>query len=94
LEKFQNGKISLFFALSVNVLLLLVQRISEIFCPPVSYLSLIIGLRVGYGVFPLHLIEFLWRMKQPYNVSVVAELAACAALSNPDYLEVFSKNRI
>lgn len=45
------------------------------------------GLRVGYGVFPLHLIEFLWRMKQPYNVSVVAELAACAALSNPDYLE-------
>ena len=44
--------------------------------------------------FPLHLIEFLWRMKQPYNVSVVAELAACAALSNPDYLEVFSKNRI
>jgi histidinol-phosphate/aromatic aminotransferase/cobyric acid decarboxylase-like protein len=33
-------------------------------------------------------------MKQPYNVSVVAELAACAALSNPDYLEVFSKNRI
>ena len=52
------------------------------------------GLRVGYGVFPLHLLEFLWRMKQPYNVSVVAELAACAALSNPDYLEVFSKNRI
>jgi len=26
-------------------------------------------------------------MKQPYNVSVVAELAACAALSNPVYLE-------
>ena len=30
-------------------------------------------------------------MKQPYNVSVVAELAACAALSNPDYLEVSLK---
>mmetsp|Transcript_5707 Transcript_5707/g.16712 ORF Transcript_5707/g.16712 Transcript_5707/m.16712 type:complete len:358 (+) Transcript_5707:706-1779(+) len=45
------------------------------------------GLRVGYGVFPLRLIEYLWRMKQPYNVSVVAELAACAALSNPVYLE-------
>jgi len=45
------------------------------------------GLRVGYGIFPLHLMEYLWRMKQPYNVSVVAEIAACAALSNPVYLE-------
>ncbi len=56
----------------------------------ISFL-LTIGLRVGYGVFPLRLIEYLWRMKQPYNVSVVAELAACAALSNPVYLEVSLK---
>jgi len=45
------------------------------------------GLRVGYGICPLNLMEYLWRMKQPYNVSVVAELAACAALSNSTYLE-------
>lgn len=45
------------------------------------------GLRIGYGAFPLSLIEFLWRAKQPYNVSVAAEVAACAALSNPAYLE-------
>ncbi|KAL7132968.1 hypothetical protein ABFS83_12G110600 [Erythranthe nasuta] len=45
------------------------------------------GLRVGYGAFPLSIIEFLWRAKQPYNVSVAAELAACAALQNPVYLE-------
>lgn len=44
------------------------------------------GLRVGYGAFPLDLIEYLWRAKQPYNVSVAAEVAACAALSNPEYL--------
>eukprot|EP00270_Netrium_digitus_P013600 TRINITY_DN4534_c0_g1_i1.p1 TRINITY_DN4534_c0_g1~~TRINITY_DN4534_c0_g1_i1.p1 ORF type:complete len:412 (-),score=106.12 TRINITY_DN4534_c0_g1_i1:149-1384(-) len=44
------------------------------------------GLRVGYGAFPLPLIEFLWRAKQPYNVSVVAQAAACAALANPVYL--------
>ena len=43
-------------------------------------------MRVGYGAFPLSLIEFLWRAKQPYNVSVAAEIAACAALSNPGYL--------
>jgi len=47
------------------------------------------GLRVGYGAFPLSIIEFLWRAKQPYNVSVAAEISACAALQNPTYLEVF-----
>ncbi len=44
------------------------------------------GLRVGYGAFPADLIPFLWRAKQPYNVSVAAEVAACAALSNSAYL--------
>ncbi|KAK4402879.1 Histidinol-phosphate aminotransferase, chloroplastic [Sesamum angolense] len=44
------------------------------------------GLRVGYGAFPLSIIEYLWRAKQPYNVSVAAEIAACAALENPVYL--------
>ena len=46
------------------------------------------GLRVGYGAFPLSIIEYAWRAKQPYNVSVAAEIAACAALQNPSYLEV------
>ncbi|KAG9142966.1 hypothetical protein Leryth_006223 [Lithospermum erythrorhizon] len=45
------------------------------------------GLRVGYGAFPQSIIEYLWRAKQPYNVSVAAEVAACAALENPAYLE-------
>ncbi|KAK7364607.1 hypothetical protein VNO80_13344 [Phaseolus coccineus] len=45
------------------------------------------GLRVGYGAFPLSIIGFLWRAKQPYNVSVAAEISACAALQNPTYLE-------
>lgn len=52
------------------------------------------GLRVGYGAFPLSLIEYLWRAKQPYNVSVAAEVAACAALQNPAYLEVASLSKI
>lgn len=44
------------------------------------------GLRVGYGSFPLDMIEYLWRAKQPYNVSVASEVAACAALTNMPYL--------
>ena len=46
------------------------------------------GLRVGYCAAPLWLMDYLWRVKQPYNVSIVAELAACAALDNPKYLQV------
>ncbi len=38
------------------------------------------GLRVGYGAFPLWLMPHLWKIKQPYNVSVAASLAAIAAL--------------
>lgn len=52
------------------------------------------GIRVGYGAFPLGIIEFLWRAKQPYNVSVAAEVAACAALQNPEYLEVHALNSV
>lgn len=44
------------------------------------------GLRVGYGVFPTDLITYLWRAKQPYNVSAAAELAACTALEHVDYM--------
>ena len=46
------------------------------------------GIRVGYGSFPLSMIEYLWRAKQPYNVSAASEVAACAALSNMTYLQV------
>eukprot|EP00775_Hariotina_reticulata_P002731 gene2731-3028_t len=45
------------------------------------------GMRVGYGAFPLDMIQYLWRAKQPYNVSVAAEVAACAALTNLPYLD-------
>jgi histidinol-phosphate aminotransferase len=44
------------------------------------------GLRVGYGGFPLALMPHLWKIKQPYNVSVAASAAALAALEDPDYL--------
>ena len=44
------------------------------------------GLRVGYGIFPDDMMTYLWRAKQPYNVSVAAEVAACTALENVDYM--------
>lgn len=49
------------------------------------------GLRVGYGVFPKKLMAHLWKIKQPYNVSVAASTAACAALGNIDQVEEVSQ---
>eukprot|EP01025_Chloroclados_australasicus_P056830 TRINITY_DN7069_c0_g1_i3.p1 TRINITY_DN7069_c0_g1~~TRINITY_DN7069_c0_g1_i3.p1 ORF type:complete len:418 (+),score=15.06 TRINITY_DN7069_c0_g1_i3:134-1255(+) len=45
------------------------------------------GLRVGYGFFPQSISEYLWRAKQPYNVSVASQTAAYVALQCKDYLE-------
>jgi histidinol-phosphate aminotransferase len=45
------------------------------------------GLRVGYGAFPSALMPHLWKIKQPYNVTVAASTAAIAALEDAEYME-------
>jgi histidinol-phosphate aminotransferase len=40
------------------------------------------GLRVGYGIFPLELMPHLWKIKQPYNLNVAADVAARASLDD------------
>jgi len=45
------------------------------------------GLRLGYGVFPASLMPHLWKIKQPYNVNVAAQVAALASLSDLEYLK-------
>lgn len=44
------------------------------------------GVRVGYGIVHETLIQHLWKIKQPYNVNVMAEAAARASLDDLDYL--------
>ena len=44
------------------------------------------GLRIGYGLFPPALMPQLWKIKQPYNVNVAADLAARASLEDVDFL--------
>jgi histidinol-phosphate aminotransferase len=44
------------------------------------------GLRVGYGIFPSVLMPHLWKIKQPYNVSVAASAAAIASLEDSGYM--------
>jgi len=45
------------------------------------------GLRVGYGAFPSWLMPHLWKIKQPYNVSVAASTAAIVSLQHADALQ-------
>ncbi len=44
------------------------------------------GLRVGYGAFPSRIIENLWKIKQPYNVSVAGQVAGLVSLRDRDHL--------
>jgi len=46
----------------------------------------IAGLRVGYGIFPKSMFEFIYRMKMPYNVNVAALVAARESLADIDFL--------
>ena len=52
------------------------------------------GLRVGYGAFPVGLLKELWKIKQPYNVSVAATEAALGSLADSsNLLQVVSEIR-
>ncbi len=47
-------------------------------------------MRIGYGIFPDDLISHLWKIKQPYNISVAASAAAMVSLQNINKLKQYS----
>ena len=44
------------------------------------------GLRVGYGLLPRWIADEMWRVKQPYNVNVAAQIAVAAVFEEMPYL--------
>lgn len=44
------------------------------------------GLRVGYGIAPEHIMRHLWRVKEPFNVNLLAQIAAAAALEDQEHV--------
>ena len=46
------------------------------------------GLRLGYGIFPDWIMPHLWKIKQPYNVSVAASTAGLVSIENADQLTI------
>lgn len=45
------------------------------------------GVRIGYGVMPAEMAAWLHRIRQPFNVNSLAQVAACAALDDTAFLE-------
>ncbi len=52
------------------------------------------GLRVGFGAFPTALLPHLWKIKQPYNVSVAASSAAIVSLQHSRELNEIGQRMI
>ncbi|MCD6453226.1 MAG: histidinol-phosphate transaminase [Dehalococcoidales bacterium] len=44
------------------------------------------GLRVGYGIFPTRIADYIMKIKLPYNVNVAAIIAVRESLRDIDYL--------
>jgi histidinol-phosphate aminotransferase len=57
-----------------------------------SKISGLAGLRVGYGVADAELAGFLERARHPFNVNLLAEAAAVAALEDGEHLERTRRN--
>ena len=49
------------------------------------------GLRVGYGVMPPEVADYLNRTRQPFNVNSLAQVAALAALDDEEFLQETQK---
>jgi histidinol-phosphate aminotransferase len=45
------------------------------------------GLRVGYGIFPPRIAEYIMAIKVPYSVSMAGEIAARESLADIEYLQ-------
>ena len=49
------------------------------------------GLRIGYGIAKKEIIQYLERCRQPFNVNLLAQEAAQAALSDTDFVKKSKK---
>ena len=44
------------------------------------------GLRIGYGIAPIHLAELVHRVREPFNVNTSAQIGALAALEDDEHV--------
>ena len=66
---------------------LLKRGVPIIFLRTFSKIYGLAGLRMGYGIGPSDRIDLLNRIRQPFNVNLLAQRAALAALSDTDHIK-------
>lgn len=52
------------------------------------------GLRIGYSISDPELARLLNSVRPPFNTSIPAQAAACAALNSPDWVELSRQNNL
>jgi len=45
------------------------------------------GLRLGYGIFPIFIVDHLLKIKQPYNINLAAQVALTGSLADIEYMQ-------
>lgn len=45
------------------------------------------GLRIGYGIAPLHIAELVHRVREPFNINSLAQIGALAALEDDEHVK-------
>ena len=45
------------------------------------------GLRIGYAILPPAIADYMWRVRLPFSLNILAEKAALAALADADFRE-------
>jgi histidinol-phosphate aminotransferase len=64
-------------------------------CRTFSKIYGLAALRVGYAVAPSELVDYMNRVRAPFNVSTIGQVAALAALSDTEHVEKSrSENRV
>jgi histidinol-phosphate aminotransferase len=56
-------------------------------CRTFSKIYGLAGLRVGYGIAPAPLVDYMNRVRMPFNIGTLGQVAALAALDDPDHVE-------
>lgn len=73
---FSSGE-SLSDAVGVNPYLMILRSMTKFYA--------LAGLRLGWGVFPLHIAEMLREYKEPWSVNTLAQAAGIVALEEVEY---------
>ncbi len=63
------------------------KKPNVIICRTFSKAYGLAGLRLGYGIGPINLIQTLQKARQPFNVNLIAQIAGIAAISDDEFVD-------